>query len=107
MNTGGMAGLRPACPSCGRPATATKSGHCIYCLRPLPEFASSIEPGDILRLSNFQRAREEHRRSWASRWMGMLVSMLVGILIALTMVGLFGVSLRWLAGLLTRGVRPA
>ncbi len=83
----------------------TKTGHCVYCLRPLAEHASSIEPSEILRISDFQRTRESLSRPRYSGWMRMLISVWVGILLAFAIVGIFGVCLRWLAGLLTRGVR--
>ncbi|HEY3215207.1 MAG TPA: hypothetical protein VGK93_01810 [Candidatus Eisenbacteria bacterium] len=85
---------------------ATRTGLCIYCLGPLPEFASSIEPEEILRLSDFQRVRSVRRPS-SRRWMRMLASILAGVLMALAVVGLFSVCLRWLATLLSAGVRQA
>jgi hypothetical protein len=68
---------------------------------------SSIEPEEILRLSEFQRAREGVRRVPSRRWIQVLASVLAGVLMAWAVMGLFSVCLRWLARLLSAGVLQA
>ena len=92
------------CPSCGREAVATATSQCIHCLQPLPGMASRIEPGRIVRLADLERARGKTREAGNRRQTRMVGALVVGVVVSLAFLGLFGLCMRWLASFFARGV---
>jgi len=100
-----LAEARPAmCPACGREAVATATGECIHCLQPLPGRASGIEPAQILRLVDLERAKGKTRAGGNQRSMRLAVALLAGVAVSLAFLGLFGLCMRWLTSFFARGM---
>lgn len=95
-------GARETCPSCGREAAVLSTGHCLFCLKPL---ASGKEVGtaQILRLSEFDRARGQMRRSRGRKAARSAGASLVGIVVGALLVGLFWLGMQWLMTFFGKG----
>jgi hypothetical protein len=79
------------------------SGHCLYCLQPLSSETQAVETGKILRLSEFDRARGQARRSRGRKAARNARTGFVGALVTATLIGLFYLGMRWLVGFFSRG----
>lgn len=100
----GSAAESLTCPSCGREAVGTVTGQCIYCLRPLLVGASRVEPGKILRLTEFERVRGQMKRSRGRRAVRTAGAGVVGVVAGGILVGLFLLCMKWLEAFFGRGM---
>src|SRR5262245_16058530 len=80
---------RETCPSCGLEVSVLATGHCLYCLQPLSTDVESVETGKILRLSEFERARGQVKRSRGRKAVRSARTGFVGALVGAILVGLF------------------
>jgi hypothetical protein len=93
---------RTTCPWCKRPLASLVTGQCIYCLRHLPGHGSHMEAAEILRLWEFDSAREQNRRRTSAGPLRRLAPLVAGVLAAALLSGLFALGLRWANGFFAR-----
>ena len=100
---GGAAESKDTCPSCGREAASLSTGHCLFCLQPLAGGAQRVETAKILRLTEFDRARGQMRRSRGRRAARSAGAGLVGVMAGAILIGLFYLAMQWLMGFFGKG----
>ena len=93
----------PACPSCGRDVIATATGQCIHCLQAV-DATSHVDAGRIQRLHDLERSRVRVRGAGGRRRLRLVVALAIGVGVASTVVGLFGVAMRWASSFFARGM---
>ena len=92
---------RETCPSCGRESLTT-SGQCLFCLEPVAG-GREVQAAQILRLSEFDRARSQMRRSRGRKAARSAGASLVGILVGALLVALFWLGMQWLMTFFGKG----
>jgi len=94
---------RDSCPSCGREVTALATGHCLFCLQPLPGATRSVETGKILGLSEFERVRGQVKRSRGRKAARSVSKGLIWALAGSILFGLLYLCMGWLIGFFGKG----
>lgn len=79
------------------------TGQCIHCLQAVSG-SSSVAPGSILRLHDLERSRARVRGADDRRRLRKLIALLCGVGVALILVILFDLAMRWATGFFARGL---
>ena len=79
------------------------TGQCIHCLQVVGG-ASSVEPGSILRLHDLERTRRRVRGGDDRRRLRKLIALMGGVGVAVVLVTLFDLAMRWASQFFARGL---